>query len=223
MENTPLPDLLWRTCFRWKLRPRQVVADTTYGTGENICLLKEADIRAYVPLVDYERSSRFFRQRDFVYDAEQDVYTCPAGTTLHYRGNNYSTRVRIYQAPTNECKSCERRAQCTTSQEGRKLNRHFDEEYRERVRNYHETPAYRQASRKRKVWIEPLFGEAKQWHGLRQFRLRGLHQVNREALLVAAGQNLKRLLSWHGWGRRPFPGGAAGVRMPQLVSQHICS
>jgi hypothetical protein len=32
--------------------------------------------------------------------------------------------------------------------------------------------------RKRKVWIEPLFGEAKQWHGMRQFRLRGLQKVN---------------------------------------------
>lgn len=34
---------------------------------------------------------------------------------------------------------------------------------------------------------------------------------NGEALLIAAGQNLKRLLSCHGWGRRPSPGGARGV------------
>jgi hypothetical protein len=59
--------------------------------------------------------------------------------------------------------------------------------------------------RKRKVWVEPLFAEAKDWHGLRRFRLRGLEKVNGEALLIAAGQNLKRLLSGRGWGRRPFP------------------
>jgi hypothetical protein len=29
-------------------------------------------------------------------------------------------------------------------------------------------------------------------------RLRGLPKVNGEALLIAAGQNLKRLLSWRG-------------------------
>jgi hypothetical protein len=40
--------------------------------------------------------------------------------------------------------------------------------------------------RKRSVWVEPLFGEAKQWHGLRQFRLRGLENVNMDGLLVAA-------------------------------------
>jgi hypothetical protein len=36
-----------------------------------------------------------------------------------------------------------------------------------------------------------------------------LWRVNCEALLIAAGQNLKRLLSQRGWGRRPLPSGAA--------------
>ncbi len=49
--------------------------------------------------------------------------------------------------------------------------------------------------RLRMVWVEPLFAEAKDWHGLRRFRLRRLWRVNGEALLIAAGQNLKRLLS----------------------------
>jgi hypothetical protein len=44
--------------------------------------------------------------------------------------------------------------------------------------------------------------------------LRGLPKVNGEALLIAAGQNLKRLLSKFGWGRRPWPSGAAGLVLP---------
>jgi DDE family transposase len=70
--------------------------------------------------------------------------------------------------------------------------------------------------RKRQGWVEPLFAEAKAWHGLRRFRLRGLEQVNGEALLIAAGQNLKRLLRRWGWGGRPFPSGAAGISLPAL-------
>ena len=93
---------------------------------------------------------------------------------------------------------------------GRQVHRSFHAEYLDRVRGYHETEAYQKAMRKRKVWIEPLFGEAKQWHGMRQFRLRGLMKVNMEGLFIAAGQNLKRLLSAKGWGRRPWPDGAAG-------------
>jgi hypothetical protein len=50
--------------------------------------------------------------------------------------------------------------------------------------------------RKRGVWVEPLFGEAKQFHRLRRFRLRRLQKVNIEGLMVAAGQNLKRLLKY---------------------------
>jgi len=37
--------------------------------------------------------------------------------------------------------------------------------------------------------------------------------VNIEALLVATGQNLKRLIGPKGWGSRPFPGGAPGVTL----------
>jgi hypothetical protein len=47
--------------------------------------------------------------------------------------------------------------------------------------------------------------EAKDWHGMRRFRLRLLWRVNIEALMKAAGQNLKRLLKKRGWGCRPFP------------------
>jgi hypothetical protein len=33
--------------------------------------------------------------------------------------------------------------------------------------------------RKRQVWVEPLFGKAKQWHHLHRFRLRGLENGGR--------------------------------------------
>ena len=99
------------------------------------------------------------------------------------------------------------------------VTRSFHEEYLDRVRGYHESEAYKKAMRKRKVWVEPLFAEGKQWHGQERFRLRRLRRVNIEATLIASGQNLKRLLSWRGWGRRHFPGGAAGVAVAPLQPQ----
>jgi hypothetical protein len=94
------------------------------------------------------------------------------------------------------------------------VGRSLDADYLDRVRGYQETEPYAKAMRKRQVWVEPLFAEAKDWHGLRRFRLQGLEKVNGEALLIAAGQNLKRLLGRWGWGRRPFPSGAAGIVLP---------
>jgi hypothetical protein len=81
------------------------------------------------------------------------------------------------------------------------LMRSFEEEILERVRAYRDTGPYEKALRKRKVWVEPIFGEAKEWHGMRRFRLRRLWWVNAEALVIAAGQNIKRLLTF--WGRGP--------------------
>jgi hypothetical protein len=94
------------------------------------------------------------------------------------------------------------------STQGRLVSRSLHAGYLDRVRRYSGTPNFQKAMRKRGVWVEPLFAEAKQWHGLRQFRLRGLANVNVKALLVAAGQNLKRYLTARGWGRRHGPCGA---------------
>jgi hypothetical protein len=47
---------------------------------------------------------------------------------------------------------------------------------------------------KRAFWVEPLFGEAKDFHRLRRFRPQGLLKVNIEGVMIAAGQNLKRLI-----------------------------
>ena len=75
-----------------------------------------------------------------------------------------------------------------------------------KVRRRHDTRLFKKAMRKRRIWAEGLFAEAKQWHGLHRFRVRGLTAVNIQALLVASGQNLKRWLRTTDWGRRRFPG-----------------
>ncbi len=223
MENLPFLDLLWRVCFRWQLRPDHVTGDATYGTVASIVAVEDQGIRAYVPLSDVGKRPGFFGPEAFTYDAEHDVYTCPNGTVLRFRGNHYTARARAYQAPASTCTACPIKARCTDSLKGRIFTRSFDETYLDRVRAYHETAAYRKAMRKRSVWVEPLFGEAKDWHGLRRFRLRGLWKVNIEALLIATGQNLKRLLRKRGWGRRPWPTGApeppsAAPKAPKSLS-----
>ena len=51
---------------------------------------------------------------------------------------------------------------------------------------------YRLSQRCRKK-IEELFGEGKDWHGLRRFRRRGVHRVREEAWMIGWVLNLKRL------------------------------
>lgn len=210
-DNQVMIDLLDRVRFRHHLHVRHAIGDSKYATGENLRRLAERSIQASMPVVDYEQATRFFRQRDFIYDPATDTYRCPHGATLTFRGNNYVTRVRSYAAPTAVCAVCPLRARCTDSTGGRRLNRPFDEQYRERARELATTEVSKKAQRKRQVWVEPLFGEAKDWHGLRRFRLRGLWKVNCEGLRIAAGQNLKRWLTKTGWGRHHGPTGSLAL------------
>jgi hypothetical protein len=172
--------------------------------------MERAGIRAYVVLPNWENKSEVWSTAHFRYEGEADHYRCPQETILRRLSEQPTAEgLLIYRAPASVCNHCPVKARCTTSEQGRKVYRHLEEEYLERVRSYQETSAYQKALRKRQVWVEPLFGEAKDWHGMRRFRLRRLWRVNCEALLIASGQNLKRLLQQHGWGRRPLPSGAA--------------
>jgi len=101
---------------------------------------------------------------------------------------------RVYKLNAKVCNACPVKAQCTGSKSGKHIFRSFFQEYLDRALTYHQTEAYRKALRKRSMWVEPLFGEAKEFHCLRRFHLRRLLNVNIEALMVAAGQNLKRLI-----------------------------
>ena len=83
MENQPMRDLVFRTCFRWKLRPRHVTGDTKYGTEDNIVVLETQHIHAYVALPALEERTEFFPPSRLRYDAERHVYLCPAGKDLH--------------------------------------------------------------------------------------------------------------------------------------------
>lgn len=92
------------------------------------------------------------------------------------------------------------------------------------MKQYYPTEAYQQAMRKRQVWVEPLFGEAKQFHTLERFRLRRLWKVNIQGVFTPSGQNLKRLLTFRGWGKRRGPAAwGLALALPFLFSVSLPS
>jgi hypothetical protein len=197
-----------------------VTGDTTYGTTENIVALEDAGIRALFPLPDFNHRTPFYGKSEFTYDAVHDAYRCPQGQALPRRKTKYTEQEVVYRADAATCNACPVKPACTPSVHGRIVHRSSYTDYLDKLRGYHATEAYQKAMRKRKVWVEPLFAEAKEWHGLRRLRLRGLENANIQGLLIAAGQNLKRLLAATGWGRRHAPCGSlvALLREPERLS-----
>ena len=220
-ENLPMIELLFRNRFRWRLHPHSVTGDAAYGTTENIAAIEKAGICAYTALPNHEKRTPLFGRDAFMYDAEKDLYTCPQGELLRRQGYDYRERSIRYAARPSACNACALKARCTKSANGRWIRRSFDEEYLERARAYRDTEPYQKAMRKRAVWVEPLFGEAKDWHGSRRFRLRKLEKVNAEALLIASGQDIKRLLTFgHRGPRRPAQ--VAALRRPTSYPCELC-
>lgn len=196
-DNTPLLDLVDWVRFRWKLQPKLAVGDARYGTVPNIVGLEERGIQAYLPTSDFSQRTQYYPAKLFQYDFEKDHYICPQGQILPLHSRRNTEQVILYRAKSRICNACPAKGQCTGSKSGRHIFRSFFQEVLDKAESYRQTEAYLKALRKRSVWIEPLFGEAKEFHNLRRFRFRRLRKVNMEGVMVAAGQNLKRLIQYH--------------------------
>lgn len=214
LEHQPLLDLLWRVRFRWKLHPRQFTGDPTSGAAENLVAWEEPLLRASVPWSDCEQRADGFGQRDFRCVAPREVSLGPNEAEWPLFLAGWTEQDWQYRARASVCKACPLKAPGTTSNTGRRRSRPVAQAYVERVRHSHTPEPYQKARRKRSVWVEPLFGEGKPWHGMRRFRFRRRWRVNGEALVMASGHHLKRFLPKRGWGRRPFPPEAVAAVSP---------
>lgn len=129
----------------------------------------------------------------FKYISEWDVYICPERCYLTYRT---TTRVgyREYAANKQRCSRCPRREKCLTEKQTMKiLRRHVWEDYRDKMYRFTKTDRGKDIYARRKETVERSFADAKELHGLRYCRMRGLAGASEQCLLTAAVQNMKKI------------------------------
>ena len=135
----------------------------------------------------------YFYKRQYQYDQESDSYRCPAGATLTYRTTGREG-YRHYHSDPCVCMGCEQRAQCTSSANHTKvLTRHVWETAKETVDARRLTQWGKRVYQRRKETVERSFADAKQLHGHRYARLRGLAKIMEQCLLAATAQNMKKI------------------------------
>jgi hypothetical protein len=161
---------------------------------------------------EHKRNVKYYPKTRFQYDAENNRYICPQGHPLPFKHPALSAQIYLYRAKKRTCDTCPVQEKCRSGKYGRSISRSFFEPYVERVEGYQQSWYYKKAMRKRQVWVEPLFGEAKQWHQMRRFLLRRVEKVNIEGLIKAAGQNIKRLLNAERWSKKLDPAGAMALQ-----------
>lgn len=147
-------------------------------------------------VIGYRRPNRregYLTKREYRYDREQDTYSCPNGQTLHYRTTN-RLGYREYASYPSACAGCAMKAQCTKSANGIKVvTRHVWQDYKEAVDAHRLEDKGKRLYARRKETVERSFADAKQLHGHRYARYRGLARVRGQCLLAAACQNMKKI------------------------------
>lgn len=134
-----------------------------------------------------------FKKRQFDYLPEENVYICPNGCKLIFTSTNRQG-YREYVSNPQLCQACPDLKKCTTSKtRQKKIARHIWETDKEQLKSNKKTEAGMALYDRRKETIERSFADAKELHGYRYARFRGIKKVNDQCLLTAACQNMKKL------------------------------
>ena len=182
--------------------PSILSADNGYMSGENLETLASAEVDAYVATnkgektnkVPLNESNRQLTKADFIYNEEDDCFTCPGGHTLTLKSTSKEGK-KIYQGSSDSCTACEYKNRCCKSANGqaRTINTDDKEPLRKQMNEKMEQEASKEIYKKRKVIVEPVFGQIKNT-GFRGFSVRGYEKTSGEFSLVCAVHNIKKIM-----------------------------
>jgi transposase len=180
-----------------QLKPKRLVGDMAYGAAPLLnWIVNEKHIEPHIPV--WEKANRddgTFSRSDFIFDAQENVYTCPGGKELKTTGRATSADTFLYRATNRDCAGCALKQRCCPNTPNRKIPRSVYEGARDVARTVCTTAAYEQSRKDRKK-VEMLFAHLKRILKLDRLRLRGLKGARDEFLMAAAVQNLRRMAKW---------------------------
>ncbi len=164
-----------------------VLGDSAYGSGDLLAQITKA---GHAPIIKPMPLGRAvpggFTVDDFSIDETAQTATCPAGNT---RPISAKGRVSFGSA----CPSCPLMSQCTTAQNGKKIQIHPHDRLRREHRIRAADPEFQAVYRQHRPMVERSI--AWMTRGARRVPYRGVVKNNAWWVTRAAGINLKRLLN----------------------------
>jgi len=182
-----------------------VTADSGYNSMENLKELEsKQNIDAYIPDPKYQTArngkttpedSPFYKDR-FIYNPKNDTYLCPNHRELYFshrkkEQGEHGANSSIYRC--RECRTCQYFGRCTKTTHGREIKIYDNTGQIYKMRNKLNTAYGKRIYARRKVIVEPVFGNIKHNLGFRQFLLRGLKKVKAEFTLIAIVHNIRKI------------------------------
>jgi transposase len=176
------------------------LADRGYFSGDQVLSCEGTGVAPIVPktLTSSGTKRGFFTRQDFVYDAEHDHYTCPAGAKLTKanRRADHAEDFDFYRH-LSACFTCPLRSRCTPTKL-RRIKRWENEDVLDKMQA--RLDRMPEAMGVRRQTVEHPFGTLKAWMGATHFLTRTLDKVRTEMSLHVLAYNLKRMITIFGVG-----------------------
>ena len=177
----------------------EVLADRGYYKGPEILACEQSGITPFVPMTmtSDNKARGLFDKRDFVYQADQDVYRCPAGQLLprHHQSVEQGLVIHTYYN-LSACMQCPIKTRCTTASKERRVRRWEHEAVLESMQRRLDTSPGKM--RQRRSTVEHVFGTLKSWMGATHFLTKTRPRVQTEMSLHVLAYNLRRIISLFG-------------------------
>jgi transposase len=192
-DSIPYLARLDRQRERFGLPVESVGLDAGYYTAAICKGLEERKIFGVIGYRTPTHRAGYFRKREYIYYRKPDHYVCPAGQVLSYSTTN-RLGYREYKSEADLCAHCPLLEGCTQSANHVKVvTRHVWERSKERIGGHRLMERGKAIYHHRKETVERSFADAKELHGHRYAKMRGLAKVQEQSLLCAICQNIKKI------------------------------
>jgi transposase len=174
-----------------KFDPKVICGDAAFNNTSIARFVEENNIQLLVPYVA-PRGGKDPFNKGFKYYLEANCYLCPNWKMLTYNNIDRDGYMH-YQIERHECNGCPFIKQCLKKYHKKTIRRHLYADYMELNRNFRLSEEGKNIYKLRKTSIERVFAEAKENHGLRFTRFRGLKKNRHIRCLLYACLNIKKL------------------------------
>lgn len=172
------------------LAPAEVLADSLYGSDDNVEKAKELGVELVSPAMGTPAEG--ITLADFSFTQTDEITACPAG----HKPQRIKTGKRggmIVHFDKAVCDTCSRQSQCPVKRVKRSATIAYDAKLLRlcRRRAHEKSEAFRQRYRFR-AGIEGTMSDLDRITGIKHLRVRGMAQVRVAAVLKATGLNILR-------------------------------
>jgi len=176
------------------LMPQTLLADTHYGSDENVCAAAEKEVEVVSPVSGQAPKGDTMTIGDFTVNPETEtIEQCPEGHTPARSEHDPETgKTRTYMAP-EVCAQCPQRERCPMEEHrgGPRMDHSAKERRLDARRREQATPEFKKCYGTRNG-IESTNSGVKRRTGLGRLRVRGEKSVYHSILLKVCGWNILR-------------------------------